>query len=88
MKIIIKEITKDTFPFIGSTKEYSNKAYNKNFNRAFISYTSKTQAYLIVMDNDIKLTEISKRMNFEKGKIYLKDDKKNIINIGSYEQFE
>jgi hypothetical protein len=86
MIIQITSLTKDKFPFHGKLKNETKHKYH----HAKIENTSGSRAYLTVYVDigefkDVPYTEIAKRMYFENGDIYIIDDYKNKVIIGTYQ---
>jgi hypothetical protein len=83
--MIVYTLIKEKFPFHGKLKSGAKHAYNS----AKVSGFSKSRVYLTVYGDvcdfqSVPLTEIAKQMHFENGKVYIFDDHKNKVEIGSY----
>jgi hypothetical protein len=78
MVIQITSLNQSKFPMCGKVDAWK-------FNYAKVKHTSGTRVYLTVFRDNIPLTEITKQMTFEDGTIYIKENSKNKIAIGTYE---
>jgi hypothetical protein len=85
IQMIVYTLTKDKFPFYGKLRTGVKHEYNT----AFVSSFSKSRVYLKVCGDVyglqcVPLAEIAKQMHFEDEKVYIYDDYKNKIQIGTY----
>jgi hypothetical protein len=76
MRTITLDLNLNAIPFTG-------KYEHRSFDSFKVKYTSGKRVYITIINNGMRLTNISKLMKFEDGKVLISFGK-NQLNIGTY----